>query len=200
MGEEIRSSLEIALEKAEKLGKATKEELLWEKQKERALSLVGKLLKGEAPHFKEEVSTLLRELNEPFRKRALKTILEALLNNLILPRDELHLKEMKDILKALRGLLSELPQLEKILLDTEKMLEEYLQSKEALYQELERRFAASLSALEKAVSEEMGAKVKLNPEAHPQFQEEWRKVKEHLEAQYGKHLSYIKNLLLKVLA
>ncbi|MFN3407317.1 MAG: hypothetical protein ACK40E_06285, partial [Caldimicrobium sp.] len=71
---------------------------------------------------------------------------------------------------------------------------------ELLYQEMVKRFAASISALERAVSEQMGAKVKLTPESHPQFQEEWIKVKEHLDREYSKQLDYIKNLVLKILS
>jgi len=198
MGEEIRSTLEIALEKAEKIGKASKEELEWERHKEEALSLVGKFLKGEITDFKSETQRFLSTLKENYRKKALKTIVDALLRNLVLPHEEYHLKDMKNILKALKDLLREIPQIEKLLNDTERLLEEYLLQKETIYQELERRFAEGISALEKAVSEELGAKVKISPEAHPQFQEEWRKIKEHLDREYGRQLEYVKNLLSKI--
>ncbi len=198
MGEEIKSTLEIALEKAEKLGKASKEELEWEKYKEKALMYVGKFLKGELPNFKEEVSKFVAGLPSKFQRKALKTIVEALLKNLVLPRDDYHLKEMEEILNALKNLLSQVPQLDKLFEETKKLLKEYHLQKEAIYQELEKRFAASLSALERAVSEEMGAQVKLSPEAHPQFQEEWRKIKGHLDEEYGRHLEYVKNILLKI--
>lgn len=80
------------------------------------------------------------------------------------------------------------------------MLQEYFFQKEALYQEMVRRFSASLNALEKAVSQQMGTEVKLSPEAHPQFQEEWRKIKDRLDQEYEKQLEYIKALLLKIFA
>ncbi|MEZ0344673.1 MAG: DUF6657 family protein [Caldimicrobium sp.] len=200
MGEEIKSTLEIALEKAEKLGKASKEELEWEKYKEEALIYVGKFIRGELPNFKEEINKFIAGLPSKFQKRALKTVVEALLKNLVLPREEYHLKEMEEILEALKNLFSEVPQLDKLIEETKKLLKEYLLQKEAIYQELEKKFAASLSALERAVSEEMGTQVKLSPEAHPQFQEEWRKIKEHLDNEYGRHLEYVKNILLKIVS
>lgn len=200
MGEEIKSTLEIALEKAEKLGKASKEELEWERYKEEALSYLGKFLKGELPNFKDEITKFIGGLPEKFRKRALKTVVEGLLRNLLLPRDEYHLKEMEEILKALRELLGDLPQLGKLFEETQKLLREYLHQKEAVYKELERRFASSLSALEKAVSEEIGTQVKLSPEAHPQFQEEWSKIRDYLDKEYGKNLEYVKNILLKIVS
>ncbi len=200
MGEEIKSALEIALEKAEKIGKASKEELDLERQKERALSLVGKFLKGESQNFKEEVEIFLKELPEKNKKKLLKVIIEALLKNLVLPREEYHLKELKEILKVLNSLLTNIPQVNKIFQETEKMLTEYYKQKSAIYQELVKRFSASLSALEKAFSEQVGAEVKLSPEAHPQFQEEWRKIRDHLDGEYLRQLEYIKALILKILS
>lgn len=200
MGEEIKSALEIALEKAEKIGKASKEELDLERQKERALSLVGKFLKGESQNFKEEVESFLKELPEKNKKKLLKVIIEALLKNLVLPREEYHLKELKEILKVLNSLLTNIPQVNKIFQETEKMLTEYYKQKSAIYQELVKRFSASLSALEKAFSEQVGAEVKLSPEAHPQFQEEWRKIRDHLDGEYLRQLEYIKALILKILS
>ncbi|MFN4197335.1 MAG: hypothetical protein ACK4FM_04980, partial [Caldimicrobium sp.] len=190
MGEEIKSSWEIALEKAEKLGKATKEELEWEKKKEKALSLVGKFLKGESKDFKKEVHTFLNEFPEKDKKKILKIVIEALLKNLVLPREEAHLREIKEILEALKSFFDKVPQMDKLFQETEKMLKEYYQQKELLYQELVKRFSASIGALERAVSEQVGAKVKLAPETHPQFQEEWSKVKEHLDKEYSKQLDY----------
>lgn len=198
MGEEIKSTLEIALEKAEKLGKASKEELDWERYKEEALIYVGKFLKGELSNFNEEINKFIAGLPLKFQRKALRTVVEALLKNLVLPREEYHLKEMEKILESLKKLFSDAPQLDKLFKETNRLLKEYLLQKEAIYQELERKFAASLSALERAVSQEIGAQVKISPEAHPQFQEEWRKIKEHLDNEYERHLEYVKNILLKV--
>ncbi len=200
MGEEIKSTLEIALEKAEKLGKASKEELEWERYKEEALTYVGKFLKGEITNLKEEITKFLTKLPEKFKRKALKTVVEGLLKNLVLPREEYHLREMESILEGLKSLLLDVPQIEKLFEETKRLIREYLVQKEAIYKELERRFSASLSALEKAVSEEIGTQVKLSPEAHPQFQEEWRKIKEHLDNEYGRHLEYVKNILLKIVS
>ncbi len=200
MSEEIKSAWEIALEKAEKIGKASKEELEWEKQKEKALVLVGKFVRGESQNFKEEVEAFLRELPEVNRKKLLKVIIEALLKNLVLPREEYHLKEIKDILRVLRDFLKNIPQIDKLFQETEKMLADYYHQRETIYQEMIRRFSEGLSALEKAVSEQVGAQVKLSPESHPQFQEEWNKIKDHLDKEYLRQLEYIKSLILKIVS
>lgn len=200
MGDEIKSTLEIALEKAARLGRASEEELKWEGYKEQALILVGKFLKGEEEDFPRKVESFLKEIPPSFQKKILRLIVETLLKNLTLPREEYQLEEVKKILSTLQGLLAKVPRIEQIFAETEKLLKEYYNHKEALYQEMVRRFAAGLSALEKAVSEQVGAKVKLTPEAHPQFQEEWNKVKEHLDGEYGRQLEYIKALILKILS
>lgn len=200
MGEEIKSTLELALEKAEKLGKATKEELEWERTKEKALSLVGKFLKGEIGNLEQEVSKFLQELPPEIQKKTTRIIVEALLKNLNLPREEYQIDEAKKVLGGLKSLLKKVPKIEQIFQETEKLLRDYFTHKETIYQELVKRFSASLSALERAVSEQVGAQVKLSPEAHPQFQDEWMRVKEHLDREYGRQLDYIKSLLLKVVS
>lgn len=200
MGDIIKSALEIALEKAEKIGKASPEELEWERLKERALSLVGRYLKREIQDFKGEVKTFLTNVPERHKKKVLKVVLEALLKNLTLPKEEYHLKDSQELLQTLKDFLNQIPQVDKLLEETKKMLQEYFFQKEALYQEMVRRFSASLNALEKAVSQQMGTEVKLSPEAHPQFQEEWRKIKDRLDQEYERQLEYIKALLLKIFA
>uniref|UniRef100_A0A832GLE7 Uncharacterized protein n=1 Tax=Caldimicrobium thiodismutans TaxID=1653476 RepID=A0A832GLE7_9BACT len=200
MGDEIKSTLEIALEKAARLGRASEEELKWEGYKEKALMLVGKFLKGEEENLPQKVTSFLKEIPPSFQKKILKVIVETLLKNLTLPREEYQLEEAKKILSNLQGILAKVPKIEQVFKETEKLLSEYFSQKEALYHELVKRFAAGLTALERAVSEQVGAKVKLSPEAHPQFQEEWNKLKEHLDREYGRQLDYIKSLILKILS
>ncbi len=200
MGDEIKSTLELALEKAEKLGKASKEELEWERTKEKALSLVGKFLRGELSDLDQEVANFLQGIPLEFQKKTLKLVVETLLKNLNLPREEYQIEEAKKILEGLKTLLKKVPKIDQLFQETERLLKEYFTHKEALYQDLVKRFSASLSALERAVSEQVGAQVKLSPEAHPQFQEEWMKLKDHLDREYGRHLEYVKSLLLRVVS
>lgn len=200
MGDEIKSTLELALEKAEKIGKASREELEWERTKEKALGIVGKFLKGELSDLDQEVTKFLQGLSPELQKKALRVIMEALLKNLNLPREEYQIEEAKRIIVALKGLLKKVPKIDQLFQETERLLRDYYTHKEALYQELVKRFSASLSALERAVSEQVGAQVKLSPEAHPQFQDEWMRVKEHLDREYGRQLEYVKSLLLKIIS
>jgi len=46
----------------------------------------------------------------------------------------------------------------------------------------------------------LGAEVKVNVEEHPQFKEEWNKIKEKLDEEYGKQLEYFKNLFKKIIS
>lgn len=200
MADEIRSTLEIALEKAEKIGKASKEELEWERHKEVILSYVGRYLKKEIEDLGTELDNYWRAFPKDIQKKLLRLTVETLLKNITLPREEYHLKESQRIFIALKDLLRTVPKVDQLFKEAEKLLKEYFHHKKALYQELVKKFSSGLSALEKVVSEQVGAKVRLSPEAHPQFQEEWNKLKEHLDREYGRQLDYIKTLLLKVLS
>lgn len=200
MGEEIKSTLEIALEKAERFGKATREELEWERQKEKVLILVGKFLKGEIESPFSELKEFLKTQSKDSHKRLLALAVETLLKNIALPRDEFHLKEIQRTLGALKDAFKNIPQVDQLFNEFEKLLKDYQAHKKAIYQELLKRFSSGISALEKAVSEQLGAKVKLAPESHPQFQEEWNKIKEQLDKEYGRQIDYFKALLLKIVS
>lgn len=200
MGDEIKSTLELALEKAEKFGRATKEELEWERTKERALGIVGRFLKGEITDLEQEVNNFFKGIPQDVQRKSLRVIVETLLKNLNLPREERQLEESKRILSGLKALLKRVPKIDQLFQEMERLLKDYFHHKETIYQELLKRFSVSISALERAVSEQIGAQVRLSPEAHPQFKEEWTKIKEHLDNEYGKQLEYMKSLLLKIVS
>jgi hypothetical protein len=70
------------------------------------------------------------------------------------------------------------------------------QKKEA-YEQVKEQFAMKL---QQAMQQQMGtnARMDINVEQHPQFQEEWRKALLRLDAQYVQHLTDYKHALLAI--
>ncbi len=198
MAEEIKSTLEIALEKAEKLGKASKEELQLLEIKESAQRLAAKFLKKEISNFEEEFQKLLEGKNSQQKKVILQSIVDIFLKNIILPKTEYQLNDSKKAMEGLKIVFKKMPESSRLTQQVEKLLKEYYTHKQAIYNELVKKFSQGVSAIEEALSNQLGAEVKINVEDHPQFKEEWNKIKEKLDEEYARHLEYLKNLYKKI--
>lgn len=200
MAEEIKSTLEIALEKAEKIGKASKEELELFQIKEEAQKLSAKFLRNELPDFEEKLAEFLKNKNSQQKKAIYQSMVDIFLKNIVLPKYEYQMDDIKKAIEGLKKIFKKVPEISKVCQQLETLLREYLRHKEAIYNELLRRFNAGVEALERALSDQLGAEVKVNVEEHPQFKEEWNKIKEKLDEEYGKQLEYFKNLFKKIIS
>jgi len=200
MGDEIKSTLEIALEKAEKIGKASKEELWLMSLEEEAQRLAAKFLREELEDFEEKIKNFLENRNPNEKKVIIRGILKVLLRNVVLPQTEYQLKDSKKALTGLKILFKKIPEMDKLCKEIEKLITQYKSQKDAIYKELLKRFAAEVEMLEQAISEQLGAEVHVDPESHPKFKEEWNKIKEKLDEEYLKQLEYLKNIFEKVVS
>jgi len=192
---EIRSALEIALEKAEKIGKASKEELRAQECREKGQRLAARYLNEADFDLAGEIARLSPEEKIP----VLRGLVEVLVRNLVLPRDEYALKEVRRALSGLEVVFSAFPEVRNLTREIDRLLSQYLNHREALYQQLKQQFEAQLSDVEKALSDQMGVKVKVDVEMQPQFQEEWRKLRDQLDPQYQQQLDYLKGIFEKAL-
>jgi len=196
MADEIKSTLEIALEKAEKIGKASKEELELLQLKEEAQRLSGKFLRDDLPDFEEKIVEILKNKNPQQKKVIYQGIVDVFLKNIVLPHYEYQIDNNKKAIEGLKKIFKNVPEISKICQQLEILIKEYYRHKEALL----KRFNTGVEALEKALSDQLGAEVKVNIEEHPQFKEEWNKIKEKLDEEYGKQLEYFKNLFRKIVS
>ncbi len=200
MGEEIKSALEIALEKAEKIGKASKEELELFQIKEEAQKLSAKFLRNELSDFEEKFAQFVKGKNPQQKKVIYQSVVDVFLKNIVLPKYEYQIDEIKKALEGLKRVFITIPEISKLCQQIENLITEYFRHKEAIYNELLKRFNTGVSALEKALSDQLGTEVKVNVEEHPQFKEEWGKIQEKLDEEYGQQLEYFKNLFRKIVS
>ena len=199
MAEEIKSALEIALEKAERIGKASKEELELYQLKEEAQRLSAKFLRNELSDFEDKFNEFLQNKTSQQKRIIYQSIIDVFLKNIVLPKSEYQLEDGKKALEGLKIIFKKVPELSKVYQQIEKLLKEYYTHRETLYDELLKRFNTGVEALEHALSDQLGTEVKINVEEHPQFKEEWNKIKEKLDEEYGKQLEYLKNLFRKII-
>ncbi len=198
MGDKIRSTWEIVQEKLAQIGKASPEELKFEKLKEETLKHLAKYLNEPTSTWEDTVEPYLKDIDILDQKKVFKIITETLLKNIVLPKMETQLENSKRALLGLQRLFKNLPEIKKLILQVQALLEEYYQQRLNLYEELKKGLSREIAVLEKALSNQLGMEVKVPVEQHPQFQEEWKKFSDRLDKEAERQLEYAKQIFLKL--
>jgi hypothetical protein len=184
---EIKSALELALEKAEKYGRASQEEMNLAQYRDQGSRLAVQYLKGEG-----DLKADLKSLPPPAQAAARQAVKEVLLRNLGLPRGNT-VDPRQD--RALEGLLLVADQpkaMAQLQTEMEQILQTFLQVRNNAMQQLKSRFAAGVGQVQKALEAQFRQKVNLEVENLPQFQEEWRRFQGQLLEQFGPMLENLK--------
>ena len=189
----IPSALERALERVEKLGKASAEDLQRSKLKEEGQRLAAQYLNGEA--------SLRSELGNyeegPERSGLVEGIEEVLIRNLALPTTDAAKDRNRLAMDGLKLTKKDPGAVENIFSKMRQIFNHYtgqgeMQRKEA-YENLKRDMQMRLSQV--ARQQGMPPIDIQHMENHPQFQMEWRKAKAQLETQYDLYMKEYKEQL-----
>lgn len=176
---EIKSALELALEKAERYGKASKEELAKEQYQEKGRALAVHYLKEERD-LEEELKTVPPEAQAAARQ----AVKEVLLRNVTLPRDEAVDPRQTRALDGLLVVASNKKGMGLLRKEIEQIWQQFLLARNGAYQQLKASFNQQLNTYAKALEVQTGQRVRLEVEHLPQFQDEWRKFESQLISQF----------------
>lgn len=192
---EIKSAWEKAMEKVEKLGKPSEEEL-----KSLEYIPLGNTLA--ARYLKEDKNDLDAELTKykgsGVRKYVIQGVQEILIRNINLPRDNRAKEITKRAMSGLRLIKQNKNQVDTIFGLINNLFSYYEQARQQTYMQLRQNFEAKLQEATRAVQQQLGNRVTIQPELQPQFQEEWRKASIQLDAQYEKVLEEHKGQIIKI--
>jgi hypothetical protein len=189
----IKTAAEIAKEKLEKIGEPTAEERLKWKYGPEGEKLA-------ALYLKEDVNLAgeVGKFEEKARKIISTNVNDILLRNISLPRTEAARKTNKKSMDGLKALKKGKTAVENILSRIHHVLDHYVQEgakqKKQAYESLRAEFEAKI---QEAVRQQTGVNAKMNidVEKQPQFQEEWQRLQAQMEAQYTKLLDDYKKEL-----
>jgi len=193
MGRGIKSALEIAMEKVEKLGEVTEEERLKWKYVPEGEKLAARYLKQDINLIAE-----LGKYEEKAKRYVSKGGGDILIRNINLPKDGLSKRNNKKAMEGLKALKSDKVSVENIYSRIRHVFDHYAgqgeQQKKQAYESLKADIEAKV---QQAMSQQLGsfAGVKIDVEKQPQFQEEWHKLWTQLDAQYIKLLDEYKQEL-----
>jgi len=182
---EIRSAREIALEKAEKLGKATKEELDRAKYIPEGEKLANNYLRNETNLMAE-----LTKYPDGVRKYLVTGAQDVLVRNLDLPKGDFIKKRNKMVLAGLKVLKQDKASLENVFSKIRRLFEHYEGQGEQQRRQAYEMFKRDFEAKVRQVMQQQGmvGAGRLDVERHPQFQDEWRQNVRQLDSQYLKLL------------
>jgi len=193
---DIKSAAEIAMEKVEKLGKATDEERLKWKYVPEGEKLAARYLKTDCNLVAE-----LGQYEENIKKYIIEGASEILIRNIALPKDSSAERTNRRVMDGLKNLKNDKVSVENVYSKMRRIFNHYLeqgkQQKRQAYESLKAEFEARL---QQALQQQLGPLVgiKINVEIQPQFQEEWRKTQAQLDSQYLTLLSEYKEELLAI--
>lgn len=188
---EIRSTMEMVLERAARL-EARADDSLSEETKIQDGMRLG------ANFMREDELDIRDELDRPEGEKALlvKGALSVFLRHIQLPRDE---DDTPSIDKAMRGILQlgESSQLVSLLGETKKIMEQFDQHKKQILAQLKEQFTQQIAMMQQQSGQ--GGAAGLDPENHPKFVEEWHKVTTQLNEQYGEALQKHKGFIAQII-
>ena len=193
---DIKSAREIAMEKVEKLGKATDEERLRWKYVPEGERLAVRYIKQDC--------NLVAELSQ-YEEKVTRYVIEGagavLVRNINLPKNDLARRNNKRVMDGLKTLKSDKVSVENVYTRIRHIFNHYMeqgeQQRKQAYESLKTEFEVKV---QQAVQQQLGLPmgVKIDIERQPQFQEEWRKVQAQLDSQYHKLLDEYKQELLSI--
>ncbi len=192
---EMKSAFERAMERAEKLGKASEEDLARWEYVPRGEALAARYLRDEC-----DVAAEVRNYDDRARKYVVEGAVGILVRNLDLPRNEVAKKVNRKAMEAIKELKRDKVGVENTYSKVRRVFNHYLhegeqqrkQAYEAVKMDVEQK-------MRQAMKKELGAQaasMRISVEAQPQFQQEWRRVVSQLESQYGKLLDEYKQEIL----
>ena len=193
MDDIIKSAREIAMEKVEKLGKASEEERLVWKYLPQGEALAARYLKDDCNLLVE-----LSQYQENAKKYVSRGAAEVLIRNISLPKNEVAKKKNRKTMDGLKLLKNDKVGLENIYSKMRYLFNHYDEQGEQQRQQAYQSLKAELEdKIQKAVQQQLGTLMggNIDVEKQPQFQQEWRKIQAQLDSAYMVHLNEYKKEL-----
>lgn len=189
---EIKSALELALEKAERYGKASQEEMAAAQYQEQGRQLAVEYLKGEG-----DLEEGLKGLPPQAQAAARAAIKEVLLRNIGLPRNGEADPRLGLAVAGLMLVAGNQKVMARLKAELEQLLQQFLQIRNNALQQLKARFAAGIGQVQRAMEAQLRQKVRLEVEHLPQFQEEWRRFQGQILEQFEPMLAELKEKIMQ---
>ncbi|MHB8788541.1 MAG: DUF6657 family protein [Desulfobulbaceae bacterium] len=185
---EIKSTMDLVMERAARIGKASREELQQDDAKKKGILLAVDFLEDRNDNLIDAIAAFASAMQMAVRQGTA----EGLLRNIFLPRDEAQRARTDKAVHGIIDLSGSAGDVLSICREVQNLLAGYTQHGEELRRQLEEQIRMQyehLLAQQKGMQQD---KIKIDPTQQPKFKEEWSRIEGELNSQYGKALQQLK--------
>ncbi len=188
---EIKSTMDLVMERAARFGKATSEELEKGEAQKRGMHLAAEFLNGKI----EKLSEVLAEEKAAVQMIIRQGMSAGLLRNIGLLRDDLAQDRNDRCFAGLLELSGSTGEVASICQEINQILGQYNQHRDQVRQQLEDQFRAQYEQLMAQQTGTQGEGMKIDPASQPKFREHLAKAEMELNVQYNQALEERKNMI-----
>ncbi|MDP2743964.1 MAG: hypothetical protein Q8P00_02720 [Dehalococcoidia bacterium] len=182
----MKSAFDRAMERAEKLGTLSPEELKRLDSLPRGNLIAARYLREDNNDLEAELTKLK---GTGVRKYIIEGAQEIFLRNIALPRDIRSKQTARRAMAGLQFLKENKKALNGIVARLEQLFNYYEQARQQSFNQLKQDFEARMNEKTGGLGKRLlGGKSKINIEGQPEFQEEWYRAQASLDQQYEKAL------------
>jgi hypothetical protein len=184
---EIKSTMDLVMERAARIGKASREELQQEETRKKGMLLAVDFLEGrlddliQAIGGQEKADAVLRQ-----------GAAESLLRNIFLPRDEVQRKRVDQAIQGAADLSGGARDTVAICREMQGLFDGYTRHREQIHGQLEEQIRMQYEQLLARQQGIRGEQAKIDPTLQPKFQEEWSRIEGELVNQYNTAIEQLK--------
>ncbi len=181
---EMKSAYEKAMEKIEKLGKPSPEEIGELEYVPKGNLIAARYLKGEDIELVEGIN----RFEQKVRKYIHRGVEEILLENIALPQKEAQALANKRAIEGLVSLKKDKKNNQALLEQLRMVFNYYEKAKQQVAQQVRQAVEMKLSEAMKAMEQQSGMKLRIDVESQPEYKEGLFKAMAQLNQQYEKAL------------
>ncbi|WP_457573902.1 DUF6657 family protein [Desulfolithobacter sp.] len=188
---EIKSTMDLVMERAARMGKASSEELQQEEARKEGMRLAADYLAGKVASLTAEL-----EAKDPALQMIIRQgMIEGLMRNLSLPRDEIQKQRSDRAADGLVELSGGAGDIVAICQELGHILGQYNQHRDQLRTQLEEQVRMQYEQLMGQKGAMPSGDMKLEATLQQKFQEEWTRIENELSGQYNQALEQHKTVL-----
>jgi uncharacterized phage infection (PIP) family protein YhgE len=181
----MKSAWQIAMEKADKLGKVSPDELNSIKYVPEGNRIASQFLQDEKTDLLSELAKFPADDAARFIKNGID---EILVRNITLPRNDEDIRKTNRAMAGLRLIKEDKKQLESILGLVNTLVNQYQAALQQTYAEFKKKAEVTIQQASRTTRPQRGDQMPLEQKLQLQLQEEWREVHSQLDTQYDKAL------------
>ncbi len=193
---EMKSAWQIAMEKADKLGKVSQDELNSIKYVPEGNRLASQFLIDDKMDLSGDIAKVQPPEAAPFVKKGAE---EILLRNISLPRNEEETRRTNRSMAGLRSIKENKKQLESIFGLINNLVSQYKLALQQTYNEFKKNAEVTVQQAARNMRPQRGDQMSPDQRMQLQLQEEWRQIHSELDAQYEKALEEHKQKIREII-